>query len=417
MLRLRVHPGRLAQFDLQDVVYKYATPLVVSLIVLVMLMAAVAVHLIIGNRAARKLLKQRDAAQSALRDSIQQLERTNLELENFAYIAAHDLQTPLRNIVSFNQLLAKRYKGRLDSDADDFIEFVVDNAKKMSDLISDLLRYSRVSRKFEPLAQVDATAAAGQALTNLRTDIAEADAEVTVGNLPVVMAEESLLVSLFQNLLGNALKYRSPGIRPRISVTATPDGPGKWRIGVADNGIGIEPQYQDTIFEIFKRINPSTEVGGTGIGLTICRRIVNHFGGRIWVESCRARGQPSSLRSRTLPSNPDPLPAYSRLWRNFRFRLLHPAGRAGRHRHLQDRPAARDHRHPAQGRRWWRLGAQGWWLGPGDRQRAGVAAGEFRPQFGQAEAPVVVGVQRGEQGRIDEIGEVARVTTPGRPTA
>ncbi len=290
MLRLRVHPGRLAQFDLLDVVYKYATALIASLIILVMFMAAVAVYLIIGNRAARKLLKQRDAAQSALRDSIHQLERTNLELENFAYVAAHDLQTPLRNIVSFNQLLAKRYKGRLDSDADDFIAFVVDNAKKMSDLISDLLRYSRVSRKFEPLARVDAAAAARQALANLRTDIAEAAAEVMVGDLPVVMAEESLLISLFQNLLGNALKYCTPGIHPRIGITAAKNEEGKWLIGVADNGIGIDPQYQEKIFEIFQRLDPTAGAGGTGVGLTICRRIVNHFGGRIWVESAPGQG-------------------------------------------------------------------------------------------------------------------------------
>ena len=127
-------------------------------------------------------------------------------------------------------------------------------------------------------------------MTNLRTDITEVAAEVVVGDLPVVMAEESLLVSLFQNLIGNALKYCAQGVRPRISVTATRHGAGKWLIGIADNGVGIEPQYQEKIFELFQRLDPTAEVNGTGIGLTICRRIVNHFGGRIWVESVPGQG-------------------------------------------------------------------------------------------------------------------------------
>jgi PAS domain S-box-containing protein len=215
----------------------------------------------------------------------EELTRSNAELEQFAYVASHDLQTPLRNIVSYTQLLERRYKDRIDADADDFIGFIVDSSKQMTRLINDLLEYSRVSSQSKPLRPVPAGDAVAQALRNLRGDLETAAAEVAVGDLPLVMAEPSHLASLFQNLLGNGLKYRMPGRRPRLSVTAERSAADRWTFAVADNGIGIEPQYFDKIFEIFQRLNPASEREGTGIGLTLCRRIVHRFGGTIWVDS------------------------------------------------------------------------------------------------------------------------------------
>lgn len=225
-----------------------------------------------------------------LREKNEALERSNADLEQFAYVASHDLQTPLRNIVSYTQLLERRYKGRLDADADDFIGFVVVNTKKMTQLIHDLLEYSRASRQTDPLEPSSANEAMVQALSNLGPDLETSGVEVCVGELPDVAAVPSHLVSLFQNLLGNAIKYRSADRTARISVTAEPGDPGYWCFAVADNGIGIDPQYHDKVFEIFQRLNPAAETVGTGIGLTLCRRIVHRFGGAIWVESVSGGG-------------------------------------------------------------------------------------------------------------------------------
>jgi signal transduction histidine kinase len=216
---------------------------------------------------------------------IADLENSNTDLEQFAYVASHDLQTPLRNMVIYAQLLKSRYADRLDRDADDFIDFIVGGGKQMTRLIGDLLQYSRVTSQSQPLVPVAAGRAVALALRNLGTVPAEAGAEVTVGDLPTVMADESHLVSLFQNLLDNAIKYRAPDRAPRLSVTARPAAPGLWRFAVADNGIGIAPAYHDKIFEIFQRLDPAGAKTGTGIGLTLCRRIVRRFGGTIWVES------------------------------------------------------------------------------------------------------------------------------------
>ncbi len=219
-----------------------------------------------------------------------ELIRSNAELEQFAYVASHDLQTPLRNIVSYTQLLERRYKNRFDSDADEFIGFIVDSSKQMTRLINDLLEYSRVSSQSKPLRPVAAGEAVLQAIDNLRGEIDQAGAAIAVGDLPPVMAERSHLVRLFQNLLGNGLKYRAPDRKPRLSVTADRVAPDRWLFAVADNGIGIEPQYFDKIFDIFQRLNPASEREGTGIGLTVCRRIVHRFGGAIWVNSVPGEG-------------------------------------------------------------------------------------------------------------------------------
>jgi signal transduction histidine kinase len=215
----------------------------------------------------------------------QTLEQSNADLEQFAYVASHDLQTPLRNIVRYAQLLEHRYKNQLDADADDFIGFVVDSGKHMTRLINDLLEFSRVSRQSEPLKPISAREAVAQALKNLDLELATTGAEVKVGDLPMVLADQTYLVSLFQNLLGNGLKYRTPDRKPELSVSAERVSFDCWRFAVADNGIGIEAQYHDKIFEIFQRLNPASNADGTGIGLTLCRRIVHRFGGTIWLKS------------------------------------------------------------------------------------------------------------------------------------
>ncbi|WP_234016277.1 sensor histidine kinase [Magnetospirillum gryphiswaldense] len=213
------------------------------------------------------------------------LARSNADLEQFAYVASHDLQTPLRNIVRYAQLLEHRYKNRLDADADVFIGFVVDSGKHMTRLINDLLEFSRVSRQSEPLKPISAGEALAQALKNLDLELVTTGAEVKVGDLPTVVADQTYLVSLFQNLLGNGLKYRAPDRKPVLSVSAERVSFDSWRFSVADNGIGIEPQYHDKIFEIFQRLDPASNAEGTGIGLTLCRRIVHRFGGNIWLKS------------------------------------------------------------------------------------------------------------------------------------
>ncbi|MGE5548800.1 MAG: sensor histidine kinase [Solirubrobacterales bacterium] len=226
----------------------------------------------------------------ALRAKSVELERSNADLERFAYVASHDLQTPLRNIVSYAQLLERRYRGRLDADADDFIGFIVEGTSRMSMLIVDLLEYARVSSRGQPLVRVSCRKALDQAAANLAAAIAEADAEIIVGDLPTVRADEFQLVSLFQNLIGNAVKYRAPGRRPRIEVSARSDRDGWWTVAVADNGIGIDPQYFDKIFVIFQRLHPPGDRSGTGVGLAVCQRIIHRFGGEVWVESTPGEG-------------------------------------------------------------------------------------------------------------------------------
>lgn len=232
----------------------------------------------------------RKSAEQALLDKTEALSLSNADLEQFAYVASHDLQTPLRNIVSFTQLLETRYKGRFDADADEFIGFVVNSSKQMSKLISDLLEYSRIAGWNRELQRVPVAEAVAQALENLKQDMEITDGEIVLGDLPCVMGEPTLLASLFQNLIGNALKYRAPDRRPIISVTAELQAPDLWRFAIADNGIGIDPQYFTKIFEMFQRLHPQSESEGTGIGLTLCRRIIHRLGGRIWVQSEPGKG-------------------------------------------------------------------------------------------------------------------------------
>jgi len=236
-------------------------------------------------------ITDRKKTEVELEEKNQALERSNADLEQFAYVASHDLQTPLRNIVHYTQLLERRYKGKFDSETDDFIGFVVDGGKRMTRLLSDILTFSRVSRQSEPLRPIPAGDAVTQALLNLGPELVKSDAELQIDTLPVVMADQTYLTILFQNLLGNALKFRAPERKLVLSIKAQRDSSNRWRFAVSDNGIGISAEFHDKIFDIFQQLNPTAgSREGTGIGLTLCRRIVYHFGGNIWVDSTPGEG-------------------------------------------------------------------------------------------------------------------------------
>ena len=217
-----------------------------------------------------------------------ELARSNADLEQFAYIASHDLQEPLRIVASYTQLLQHRYQGRLDTDADEFIAFAVDGVMRMQGLINDLLVLSRVGSHSEPMRETDSARAFEQAIANLHAAIVENAAVVRARDLPAVCADATQLVQLFQNLIGNALKFRRTTV-PVIRVTARRRGR-EWQFRVEDNGIGIEPRYQRRIFDIFKRLHTRSAYPGNGVGLAICKRIVERHGGRIWVESKLGQG-------------------------------------------------------------------------------------------------------------------------------
>jgi signal transduction histidine kinase len=227
-------------------------------------------------------------ANEALAEHAAELQRSNAELEQFAYVASHDLQEPLRKVTSFCQLLQRRYGGQLDERADQYIDFAVDGAKRMQVLINDLLAFSRAGRSAEELGPVDCAAALAVATANLSTQIADAGAVIEAGPLPVVRGQLTLMSVVFQNLVGNALKFTGDE-PPRIVITAERDG-AFWSFSVTDNGIGIEPQYADRVFLIFQRLHERAAYPGTGIGLAMCRKIIDYFGGRIWLDTGVATG-------------------------------------------------------------------------------------------------------------------------------
>jgi signal transduction histidine kinase len=226
-----------------------------------------------------------------------ELSRMNDELRQFAYVASHDLQEPLRTVASYAQLLARRYRGKLDKDADEFIDYMVGGVTRMHSLLNDMLAYSRVTEsKDRPLAPANLNAVVQSAIMNLDLAISENHATVHVYSLPTVHGDEIQLTQVFQNLIGNAIKYRA-GEPPSVTVSAA-EGVNEWTICVEDNGIGIHPQYADRIFGIFKRLH-GRELPGTGMGLAICKRIVERHNGRIWVESEAGKGSKFCF---TLPS-------------------------------------------------------------------------------------------------------------------
>jgi len=239
------------------------------------------------NRMRQRILRELSAVRAAnvtLEARALDLERSNAELEQFAYVASHDLQEPLRKVASFCQLLQRRYIGQLDARADQYIEFAVDGAKRMQALIDDLLAFSRVGRIERELTLVSCASALSQARVNLTTEIRKAGAVIESATLPSVRAEFTLLTSLFQNLISNAIKFRAADRPPHIQVAASRQGD-DWLFSVTDNGIGIEREYADRIFVIFQRLHDRTAYAGTGIGLSMCRKIVEHYGGKIWLDT------------------------------------------------------------------------------------------------------------------------------------
>jgi PAS domain S-box-containing protein len=233
-------------------------------------------------------ITERKEAEEKLNQIMAELARSNTELEQFAYVASHDLQEPLRMVAAYTQLLARRYKGKLDADADEFIGYAVDGATRMQQLINGLLDYSRVGTRGKPFGSTDCEAVFNNAVANLRAAIKETDAVVIHDHLPTVLADSTQMVQLFQNLLGNSIKFHSDK-PPEIHVRAQRNG-SEWIFSVRDNGIGIDPKYFERIFIIFQRLHSRGEYPGTGIGLAICKKIVERHKGRIWVESELGKG-------------------------------------------------------------------------------------------------------------------------------
>jgi signal transduction histidine kinase len=232
-------------------------------------------------------ITERQRAQEELAQANAELRRSNQELEQFAYVASHDLQEPLRKVTNYTELLAKRYAGNIDARADKYIAYIVDGTTRMQGLIKDLLAYSRVTREVD-VEPTDVTAVLQETLSTLEMVIRDTQAKITWATLPTIQANPLQIGQLLQNLIGNALKFRSTA-PPRVHVAAELEAY-TWRFSVEDNGIGIDPQYAERIFGVFQRLHTRTEYPGTGIGLAICQKIVERHGGRIWVESVLGQG-------------------------------------------------------------------------------------------------------------------------------
>jgi signal transduction histidine kinase len=240
-----------------------------------------------------------EAAHASLEARTEDLQRSNAELEQFAYVASHDLQEPLRKVASFVQLLQRRYAGQLDEKADQYIELAVDGAKRMQQLINDLLAFSRVGRTAQRREAASCAVMLAQAWANLGPAVRASHATIEVGDLPVVLGEASLLTAVFQNLLSNALKFAGDQA-PRVSVSARREGE-HWLFSFSDNGIGIPAEYAERIFVIFQRLHDRAAYPGTGIGLAMCRKIIEYHGGRIWLDTTVTSGARFCF---TLPARP-----------------------------------------------------------------------------------------------------------------
>lgn len=241
-----------------------------------------------GVFAAARDITQRKAMENELRETLEKLRQSNAELEQFAYVASHDLQEPLRMVASYVQLLQRRYQGKLDQEADEFIGFAVDGANRMRGLIDDLLTYSRVGRLGKPFERTNLESTLDIVLKNLQASITENNATVTHDKLPVISADGGQLVQLFQNLIANAIKFHGKD-PPSVHVSAKDNG-AEIQFAICDNGIGIDPQYFDRLFKIFQRLHTREEYSGSGIGLAVCKKIVERHGGRIWIESELGKG-------------------------------------------------------------------------------------------------------------------------------
>jgi PAS domain S-box-containing protein len=256
-----------------------------------------------GNRIYTAVLRDvtdRVRAEQALEEQAEELARSNAELEQFAYVASHDLQEPLRMVASYTQLLARRYRGRLDPDAEEFIAFAVDGVTRMQALINDLLAFSRVGTRSGTLEETDAGAVLDRVLLNLGPALDESGANVTYDPLPTITMDAIELGQVLQNLIGNALKFHRREVPPRVHVSAL-RGTADWTFSVSDNGIGIASEYADRIFVLFQRLHSRAEHPGTGIGLAICKKIVERRGGRIWMESSPGEGSTFHF---TIPDRP-----------------------------------------------------------------------------------------------------------------
>ena len=266
------------------------------------------------------------SARSQLADQALELQRSNAELEQFAYVASHDLQEPLRKVTAFCQLIEKRYGDKLDERGTEYIAFAVDGAKRMQVLINDLLTFSRVGRLYSTRSDVDLGATLDDALGNLETAIAESGAQIVRQGrpLPRIMGDPTLLTMVWQNLIGNAVKFQRDGVAPRIVIDCeqSSNGPdGSWMLTVTDNGIGIPEEFSDKVFVIFQRLHGRDVYTGTGIGLALCKKIIEHHGGSIWIDNSYTDGTRFRF---TIPFAVDE-PRRSQSGRNQR---MTPAGRA-----------------------------------------------------------------------------------------
>jgi PAS domain S-box-containing protein len=234
-------------------------------------------------------ITQRKRNERIIEKTVRDLARSNEELKQFAYAASHDLQEPLRGMTGFSELLLERYGGKLEDDAREFLSFIVDAAARMQQLINDLLSYSRLNTRAKPFEPADIGEVIETAKLNLTALIDENGAQIETGPMPTVSCDKQQMTQLFQNLIGNAIKYRRPGEQPRVSITAE-EIPGYRVFRVQDNGIGIKGEFLEVIFKVFQRLHTKDEYEGTGIGLAICRKIVDRHGGKIWVESEYGKG-------------------------------------------------------------------------------------------------------------------------------
>jgi signal transduction histidine kinase len=262
-----------------------------TVIVLVILFGAA------GLTFGRERLKVEIRLRETLAERNASLEHSNQSLEEFAYVASHDLQEPLRAISGFTQLLQDRYAGKFDAEADEFMGFIIDGTRRMKNLIDDVLQYSRVTTHGRPLVPVNLMAVVRRAILNQQASLSAAGAEIVFEDLPDVEGDATQLIQLVQNLIANGVKYNR-NQPPRVEIAAKRNDEGDWEITVRDNGIGIDPKYQDRIFRIFARLHTREEFGGTGIGLALSRRILERHGGRIWVTSVEGQGATFSFTLR-----------------------------------------------------------------------------------------------------------------------